>query len=555
MIENTKCECGHQNPVGTVLCESCGKPLEDDPGNTGPLEMRYDGVARRSQRTNQGLLDRVWSFFSSVKIAIYMILITLVLSMLGTIYPQENTLLNIGPDEFYEERYGTSGLVYYKLGLSHTFSSWWFMTLLFMIGTSLIVCSLDRVLPLYRALSKQQVRKHPSFLLRQKVRYEGQVPAGGDAAWVEQMAKQLRSKRYRVHIDGTALIAEKNRFSRWGPYINHIGLIVFLGAVLMRSIPGWHMDEYVGLLEGQAVPIPNTSYYMKNEKFTVEYYSEAEMDEKFKARDKVVPKIYETQAVLYRCVANCNVPAIEPQLEELKRQSILVNKPFDYKGFQAYQFDFAETPTLLAVNASITNKQTGESFGPFRLSMTNPESEYKAGPYTLKVKGYYPEFGLDDKGQPISKSNNPDAPAFIFIITGPNLAASGEPFLYFPREIDKQEFRQNDVNGAVGAKVEIAAGSMENVEIAGYTSYLNIRVDKAMPYIWTGAAISMLGLIMGFYWQHRRVWLRVDKGHLALGGHTNKNWYGIRTEVASALGKTGIYLEPKSLMEAGGNAS
>lgn len=43
-MENTKCECGHQNHVGTVLCESCGKPLEDDAGSE-PLEMRYDGVA------------------------------------------------------------------------------------------------------------------------------------------------------------------------------------------------------------------------------------------------------------------------------------------------------------------------------------------------------------------------------------------------------------------------------------------------------------------------------------------------------------------------------
>ncbi len=62
MIHNTKCECGHQNPVATLLCESCGKPLEDE-GGAEPLEMKYDGMARRSQRANPGLLDRVWNFF------------------------------------------------------------------------------------------------------------------------------------------------------------------------------------------------------------------------------------------------------------------------------------------------------------------------------------------------------------------------------------------------------------------------------------------------------------------------------------------------------------
>lgn len=62
-ITNTKCECGHQNPVGTVLCEACGKPLgkESDWGEN--LEMRYDGVARRSQRVNPSIIDRVWNFF------------------------------------------------------------------------------------------------------------------------------------------------------------------------------------------------------------------------------------------------------------------------------------------------------------------------------------------------------------------------------------------------------------------------------------------------------------------------------------------------------------
>ena len=65
----------------------------------------------------------------------------------------------------------------------------------------------------------------------------------------------------------TALLAEKHRFSRWGPYINHIGLIIFLLAVLMRGLPGWYMDQYSGFLEGVPVKIENTPYYLENEKF------------------------------------------------------------------------------------------------------------------------------------------------------------------------------------------------------------------------------------------------------------------------------------------------
>lgn len=41
-MKKVKCECGHVNPAGTVLCESCGKPLDDQ---KSPLaDMRYDSV-------------------------------------------------------------------------------------------------------------------------------------------------------------------------------------------------------------------------------------------------------------------------------------------------------------------------------------------------------------------------------------------------------------------------------------------------------------------------------------------------------------------------------
>ncbi|SDC39100.1 cytochrome c biogenesis protein [Paenibacillus sp. UNCCL117] len=550
MIHNTKCECGHQNPVGTLLCESCGKPLEDD-GGEGPLEMKYDGMARRSQKANPGVIDRVWNFFSSVKVAIYLILITLLGSALGTIYPQENTFLNFDPSVYYEETYGLSGKIYYMLGLSHTFESWWFITLLFMIGTSLVVCSLDRVLPLYRALSKQQIRKHLRFITRQKVTYSGPIPGGSSAQaaeeWNKLAAKALAKSGYRVHTEGSALLAEKYRFSRWGPYINHIGLIIFLGAVLMRGIPGWHMDQHIGFPEGKLVKIPETSYYLKNEKFTLEYYTPEEMTEDFRAKGIDVPKVYETQAALFMCKADCDDPAKEPVLEEVHKQSIVVNKPLSYKGLLAYQFDFKPAPTLISVKPTLVNKETGESFGAFELSMDNPRELYTAGPYQLKLSAYFPEFAVDPKGLPMTKSRDPIMPAFVFTITGPGLAAGGEPYMYFPRQIDKVNFRQDEINGALGQKLELSVSSMDNVQISEYISYLNIRVDRAMPYIWVGAAISMIGLIMGFYWNHRRIWLRIDDGELSLGAHANKNWYGLRKEVSQVLGKTGIVIDPKAL--------
>ncbi|WP_442601142.1 cytochrome c biogenesis protein ResB [Paenibacillus sp. KN14-4R] len=557
MIQNTKCECGHQNHLGTVLCESCGKPLfeEEHSDSLESLEMRYDGVARRSQKQNPTILDRVWNFFSSVKIAIYLILATLLSSILGTILPQENTFFGIDPSVYYKETYGFGGEIYYALGLSHTYETWWFITLLFMIGLSLIICSLDRVLPLYRALSKQQIRKHLRFILRQKASYEGKLPESvNEEEWVNQVAVLLRKKNYRIHRDGTALLAEKYRFSRWGPYVLHIGLIIFLLAALMRLLPGWHMDVYMNLLEGQTKQIEGTPYYIKNEKFTMEVYDENEMSKEFKERNKLVPKKFETQAVLYRCTADCDQPGKEPILEQIDHYNIEVNKPLIYDGIMIYQNGYRDLPEplLISVKPKLINKVTGQEIGSFELPMKNPPETVKIGDYTLKLRNYYPEFILDPTtGQPATASNEPKVPAFIYQIEGPGLAAGGEPYMYFPRQIDKSTFRQNDINSALANKIELAVGTMADVQIAQYNSFLNVREDRGLPFIWVGSIIGMLGLIMGFYWQHRRIWIRIDDGILALGGHTNKNWFGIRKEIAAVLDKAGIQVDPKSLDQGG----
>ncbi len=546
MFNNTKCECGHQNPAATVLCEACGKPQDGTEDET-PLEMRYDGILRRSQRAGSSLIDRVWRFLSSVRVAVWLIAATLLLATLGTVFPQENTFINQDPAVYYEETYGVIGRVYYQLGLSHTYESWWFVTLIMMIGASLVVCSLDRVLPLYRALNRQQLRKHPQFIRRQRLTYTGLLPGQENApsgtVWAKDTAAALKRKGYRVHMepDGQALMAEKHRFSRWGPYVNHIGLIIFLGAVLARNIPGWHMDQYLAFPEGEPVKIPGTPYYLMNEKFTVEFYE----------ADPQVPRLYETQAVLYTCTADCGNQDKPPVLERVHTQSIAVNHPLRYQDLLAYQFDYKEAPMLLAVTAALRDKITGETFGPVQLDMRRPQTRYAAGPYSLELDSYYPEFGLNGEGKPVTLSKEPAAPAFLFRMKGPGLPDEGAYYMYFPRAEDQQRFRQNELNGELGKRLELVVPDTENVKVSLYTSYLNIRKEKALPFIWTGAAVFMVGLVMGFYWQHRRIWLRVDEGVLLWGAHTNKNWFGLRKECASVLERTGIIVDPKSLEKGG----
>ena len=551
MISNTKCECGHQNPVGTVLCEACGKPLLEElmQDSEAPLEMRYEGAARRSQKANPHLIDRIWNFFSSVKVAVWLIVITLVAASLGTFLPQESTILNLHTyeefHEYYKSEYGRTGEIFHALGLTRVYDSWWFITLLVMIGTSLVVCSLDRVIPLYRALSKQQVRRHWQFITRQQVAYVGDAPQDREA-WLDRFAKELKKKRYKVRRDGDALMAEKDRFSRWGPYINHVGLIIFLLAVLSRSIPGWNIDTYISLDDGETEQIPGTRYYVKSEKFTVEFYTDDELPESMKG--KLRPKLFNTKAILYECVEACGDPTREPVLKKVKEHDIRVNHPLEYKGLKLYQYDYTPQVKLISVSPKIVNKETGEEYGPFTLRMRDPDLTYQVGPYTLTLRDKFMEFGgFDAEGRPMSKSREPIAPAFVFIIKGPGLPESGETYIYFPRDIDKVIFQQDVLNKAIADKVEIRVSSMEDVEFSEFTSTLNVRTDRAMPFVWVGASIFLIGVAMGSYWHHRRVWLRFDGDKMALGAHTNKNHIGLRREVSGILARSGLPVPENTL--------
>ncbi|GAA4709388.1 cytochrome c biogenesis protein ResB [Brevibacillus fulvus] len=525
-MDDRKCECGHTNPVGTMLCESCGKPLDSRQQLTAETakefpDMRYEGMARRSQTYSKTVIDKIWNFFSSVKIAIYLIIITLIASAVGTIFPQQQYIpvpVYTEPEieNFYTSTYGTLGKIYYLLGFHNLYSSWWFVTLLVMIGTSLVICSLDRIIPLYKALNKPRLNQHESFLKGQKI-YGSMELQEDKHDLFPRAAEELKKKGYRIYQEGNSLMGEKARFSRWGPYVNHIGLIIFLLGVLLRNLPGFYMNEYVWVREGQTVAISGTPYYIKNEQYTTEYWKEDEMPEKLDLQGGVIPKSYQTDAVLY-VNKNKSLPGAEPDLQEVARGPIVVNHPLEYEDLLVYQSGVQEMQ-LGALNFQLIDTKAGNTpVGSVKLDLfeTKPEQQVADG-IKVRVLDYYPDFFLDASGKPATKTNVPNNPMFALEITSDKEPVK-EKLVYLRGSIitEKQDQRYT---------LQIVKPDL--IDISG----LLVRKDKAMPIIYFGAFIVILGLVMGFYWQHRRIWLQRNGDTLHLAAHTNKNWFGIRKEV------------------------
>lgn len=529
-MEQVKCECGHVNPYGTAFCEACGKPLEES--EKPLLDMRYEGSARRSQTYNKTIIDKIWNFFSSVKVGVWLIVITLIASAIGTIFPQQMYLPpNVTPAQYYEDQYGWAGKLYYDLGFNNLYGSWWYMLLIALIGVSLVICSLDRVIPLYRALNNQGVTRHDAFLRRQRL--FSATPLEDDRL-LETVKERLSKRRYHIREENGNILAEKGRFSRWGPYVNHIGLIIFLIGAMLRFVPGMYVDKVLWIREGETKEIPGTSgkYFLKNEKFTFETYEKGKEDAVFNAAiDRVgsgmVAKTYQTNAVLYKRVGPV-VAGEAPKLKKIKEYKIRVNEPLKYDHYALYQVDF-KLNELKSMSFALVDKQTSKSFGTITVHLLQPKEKYDLGNgYRVELLSYFPDFYFDDDGNPNTKSKVPNNPAFVFKMYTPDRPKGEVSFVAIRQTIEP--FGDN--------KYKMAFSGIDTRNV----SALTVRRDLTLWVLGVGGTIFMIGLIQGMYWNHRRIWLKRTNGQVLLAAHTNKNWFGLKREIQAVIDGTGIIM-------------
>ena len=519
-MSKIKCQCGHENPFGTVLCEQCGRPQTEEAKKSETVDMRYEGSARRSQTYKRTIIDKIWNFFSSVKIGISIIVAVLATSAIGTLFPQK--LFVPFKDEvdiaaYYERLYGFAGVVYYKLGFHDMYNSWWFITLVGMLGTSIIIASVDRVVPLYKSLKQQRTKRHPSFMKRQRIYGAGEVE-DADVS-LEKAAEKLKELRYNVKVEDGAILAEKNRFSRWGPYVNHTGLIIFLGAILLRGIPGFYVDDTLWIREGETLEIPGApGYLLENKGFTLENYSE-EDDEVFSDaidRAGVIAKNFQTDVALYKKPKD-DIPGQTDNVTLEKEYSIVVNKPLTFDGYSIFQMDY-RTDELKSMTFQLTDKEKEASLGEFTVDLMNPERLYDLGNgVSVELKDYYPDYDGFKDGEPTSKSPLPDNPAFFFKMVTPEKPDGEISFVAIRQTVETEK---NDY------KVNFVSAETRNI------SGLTIRKDRTLYLLLLGGIIFMIGVTQGSYWNHRRIWVQKGEGReMLIASHTNKNWFSLRKEI------------------------
>ena len=266
--------------------------------------------------------QQTFSFFARFQFGLLILGIIAVFSSLGSFIEQDESI------EFYKENYSVDrpiyGFITWKsitfFGFDHIYTTWWFLTLLIILGISLVSCTFTRQFPLL-SISKEYFfrKKKTSFL---------PLPFSIKLQTIyflkEYILLQIPNLNFYVYQTKNFLYGYKGLIGRISPILVHVSLILILLGSGLGALKNFKAQEILPKGElfhiqnpikiGSFTPIPNVSTRVND--FWVEY------------ENKRVHQFYS------------NLSILDKFGNEIKNFTISVNNPLRYKNVDFYQSDW-----------------------------------------------------------------------------------------------------------------------------------------------------------------------------------------------------------------------
>jgi cytochrome c biogenesis protein len=190
-----------------------------------------------------------------------------------------------------------------------------------------------------------------------------------------------------------------------------------------------------------------------------------------------------------------DLSVINEEGEELKQKKIFVNEPLRYHGVTFYQTNWG----ISGVQAQVNNSPI------FQLPMAS-----------LNTNGNGRIWGT-------------------WIPTKPDLS---EGVSLLARDLQGTMMvynKQGDLYSAVrpGMSLEINGVKLKIYQLIGSTG-LQIKADPGIPFVYTGFALLMIGVIMS-YVSHSQIWVLQEDKLCYLGGKTNRSQVTFERELLNIL--------------------
>ncbi|MER6677577.1 cytochrome c biogenesis protein ResB [Streptomyces sp. NPDC000983] len=195
-----------------------------------------------------------WRQLTSMRVALLLLLLLALGAIPGSLIPQS------GSDETkvaeFRDRHDVLAPLYDRLGLFHVYSSVWFSAVYILLFVSLIGCIVPRTWQFVG-----QLRGRPPGAPRRLNRLPAYTTwrTGAEPEQVREAALALlRKKRFRAHLAGDAVAAEKGYLREVGNLAFHIALIVMLIAFAWGQL--FKMEGNKLVVEGDGFSNTLTQY-------------------------------------------------------------------------------------------------------------------------------------------------------------------------------------------------------------------------------------------------------------------------------------------------------
>jgi len=442
----------------------------------------------------------VWSFLSSVKLTIVLLILLAIVCIVGTVIPQEQ-----GAVEFAKTLSPAMFRFLSTLQLFDMYNAPWFRLLIAFLALNLIVCSINRFPTTWKRFSAKPAPDRSKPFENNTLDDFLEVTVNGDKASgrVEKILKSgYKNVRRKTSEGNYFFYGEKGSLSHFGVYVVHLSVLLILVGGLMGSFFGF--EAYVNILEGEKTdrviirktmrPL-NLGFEVRCDKFSVDFYKTG------------APKEFKSNLTFL-----VNGKAV-------RKNALLVNHPVEFGGITFYQASYG----------SVADKEA-------RLRIDRKSNKPVSSEKTVKGNTSYPLPGGEGTYQVVDMRND-------IMHLGPAVLISIKPKTGNPLEF--WVFKNYDAVRKklpppmlASPKFNPEAFSPYRFSLTGlktlYYTGLQANRDPGVPIVWAGCFLMVSGLFVTFFMSHKRMWVRVlDQGARAkieVAGTTNKNPVGLQKE-------------------------
>ena len=444
-------------------------------------------------KKKKSMVQRIRDFFVSIKLTIILLIILSSVCVIGTLIPQ-----NESPQHYLQLYSQSTYRLFSTLGFLNLFASWWFISLMTLFTINLAACSLNRLPRVWRAIFHgdtvlddkllQGLTNVRKFTLKK-------FSAEQEKQYATVIAQYLNQPALIQKQGGRHLFSESGRYTRFGFYLTHLGLIIIILGSMSGSL-GY--QGYMQIPEGQTAHVMqlknsnetrNLDFAIRCDKFEVTFYEGSQR-----------PKDYKS-----------TLTVLENNREVLTK-TIEVNDPLVYRGIYFYQSSYGGAPDGGGkINLSVKLKDSGKQQN---LTLdVGSSSPIEGTNYVVRADEFLSDFAMDNNGKPVSRSQEFNNPAVrVTVLKGGKEEFNKWIFAKFP-----------DFHGKGDQPLDL---QLVNIQPRYYTG-LQVTHDPGVLVVWLGCILLIGGIYVAFFTSHRRIWLRVEEKDgeckAVLAGSTNKN--------------------------------